>query len=246
MNTEILWSVDDHVNPITGIAGVTDVVAATYNTIYLLKHAAMLFIVSDNDAAKRALKLFPDSALVGESTEPGLMFFSTNSPVAISKVNWTGKTVIQKTNNGTVAVAETIARGADPVFGFHWANIETVADWLIKRKEQRSKINEVKTRIKDSITLIASGGREQVFSHVQGRLLEDWYCCQALKKLIEGKKVNYKKYFELSRKSIMQQYPHGDPSDETKELVLKANTLPGIIPVFKQAGEGIYKVENAI
>ena len=239
MNVDILWSVDDDNSPINGIAGVTDVVAATYNTIYLLKNAKKLISVKDNESANRALKKFSEGLLVGESTEPGLEFYCSNSPVEIAKHNWYGKTVIQKTNNGTVAVAETIDRGASLVFGFHWANIVTVAEWLLK-----AKLPNFHDKL--SLSLIACGGREDIFKKVKKHLLEDYYCCLALRELIEGKKVDYQKYFQLSKKSIKEQYPKGDPTKATRDLVLQEDTLSGIVPKFIRIDDGIFRVENAI
>ena len=233
MNITLLWSVNsDGKIPTKGITGVTDVVAATFNTLALLARAKKLYIVRDNASALRALKMFPGSLLVGESTEPGLPFICPNSPPKVMKLDVTGKTVIQKTNNGTTAVADAIARGASPVFAFHWANLATTAKWLT-------------SLLPSKVTLIASGGREEVFKPHRGHLLEDWYCAEALKKILQGEEVDYENYFKMSRQSILKQYPKGDPSAETLDLVLqKKEVFAQVVPLFQDIGQGVYKVAN--
>lgn len=229
----ICWAVENEKTPIRGAAGVTDVVAATFNILKLLRDSKELYIVRDNSAALRALKMFPKALLVGESTEPGLPFFCSNSPPKVMKLDVKGKTIIQKTNNGTTAVADAIARGAEPVFEFHWANLKTTANWLKKQRASR-------------VTLIASGGREDVFKSHQGHLMDDWYCAEALSKLLNGEKIDYRKYFLQSRRSIKKQYPQGDPSPETLALVFdEKETFPNIIPLFKSEEDGIVSVHNA-
>ena len=235
MKCSLYWSVDsDGKTPIDGIAGVTDVVSASFNTLRLIRDAKKLFIVRDNDATRRALKKYSDALLIGESTEPGLPFICSNNPVDVLKVEIGGKTIIQKTNNGTTAVADAITRSADPVFSFHWANIKTIADWLKKQNPSH-------------ITLIASGGREEVFKKSHGHLMEDWYCAEALQRLLTGKRIDYDAYFLETRKTMSLQYPAGDPGEEAMTLLFQKKELfSGIVPVFTRIDEGIYRASNSL
>lgn len=199
-----------------------DVLAASYNIIHLVQKAHRLFTVTKASVLD-VLARYPDAVLIGETDDRALYerirekFISSNSPVSVTNTSVQGKDVVLITNNGTHTLAELIHRKADPVIVGHWVNISAVADYLLTSGTH------------ENIYLVPSGGREQVFAHVEGKLTEDYTCAQAVRDLLLGKPRDFEDDFRRSRDSIAAQYPAPQKEDELA-LIFQKNTT-NVIPL---------------
>lgn len=223
--------------PIDGPAVMFDVLAASYNIIHLSQKARRLFAVTKASVLD-ALARYPDAVLIGETDDQALYerirekFISSNSPVSVTDASVQGKDVVLITNNGTNTLAELIDRRADSVIVGHWVNISAVADYLLTSETY------------EKIHLVPSGGRELVFAHVEGKLMEDYICAQALRDLLLGKPRDFKDDFRQSRTSIAAQYPVPQKEDELA-LIFQKNTT-NVIPLCFPLASGIIEVKAIV
>jgi phosphosulfolactate phosphohydrolase-like enzyme len=240
------WGVENSGMPIQAeTAFVTDVVSASFNTLALMARGAEKIYIAGSDAAvHRALAHFSseDIVLVGESSDHTLKFICNNNPLNVMNADVKGKVVILKTHNGTATIAETYKRlGGDKkrVFSFHWANIHAAENWVISHNIYR-------------IALVASGGREEVFS--EHRLLEDWYAVLGFNQLLKGVPITeerHRRYILLTRQGIDKQYPANMKLTEAELSLLLSDLsrfsgiLPEYRPVFDNEEE-LFEVINAL
>lgn len=229
----ILWPWEIN-SPIKGPAVMLDVLAASYNVIHLVRMTRRLFTVT-MDSVRDAMEQFPDAFLIGETDDPTLSqklrkkFVSSNSPVSVINAPVIGKIVILITNNGTHTLSELIDHYASPVIIGHWINISAVADYLLA------------SRTHGEIHLIPSGGREQVFARVGGKLTEDYTCAEALRNLLLGKPRDFEDDFRRSRDSIAAQYPVPQKEDDLA-LIFQTNTTD-VVPICSPISSGIIEVK---
>lgn len=228
----ILWPWEIK-GPIDRSAVMFDVLAASYNIIHLAGKAQRLFTVTEETVAD-ALELFPDAVLIGETDDLQLYemlkdrFIASNSPTVVVRADVDGKDVILITNNGTHTLAELIDHQANPVIVGHWVNIGAVIEYL-------------RALGSSSVYLVPSGGREERFKIFGGKLMEDWYCAEAMADLLAGKPHDYNSDFSKSKQSIRDQY-NNSKEDELVPILLQAN-ITRTVPVCYQLSHGIIEVK---
>ena len=226
----ILWPWEIK-SPIEGPAVMFDVLAASHNIIHLAQIAKRLFTVTKKKVLE-ALDRYPDAVLIGETDNPQLYaqlkekFISSNQPSTVLRADVANKDVVLITNNGTHTLSELIEHQANPVIVGHWINIDAVVAYLRNQKGDR-------------IHLVPSGGREKIFENVGGKLMEDWYCAQAMKDLIIGTSRDYKNDFRASREFIHTIAPQDE--DELL-LILRVNTT-NVVPLCYPISSGIIEVK---
>lgn len=218
-------------SPIEGPAVMFDVLAASHNIIHLSQKARRLFTVTKNGALE-ALGRFPDAVLIGETDNSQLYeklqskFISSNQPSSVLAVDVSGRDVILITNNGTHTIVELIDKGANPVIVGHWINIDAVTEYIRISNSKR-------------IYLVPSGGREKIFEHIGGKLMEDWYCAEAMRGRINGQSRNYENDFIKSREFIHSVAPQDE--DELL-LILRLNSTT-VVPLCYPISFGIIEVK---
>lgn len=210
-----------------------DVIAASYNIIYLSKQANELYVTT-KEAVEDTLAKVPDALLIGEIDEPALYeklknkFVATNSPRAIAKVDVTERKVILISNNGTHTLSELLKFGAGPVFVGHYANITALTTILNQQTSQ------------EPILLVPSGGREINFKK-DPNLYEDLACARTVQKLLLGNSVNFNADFSAIRRRISAQYGSSPPSPETINLLMQADIFL-VVPRCHRTGDNLIRV----
>ncbi|OGG17616.1 hypothetical protein A3D78_05175 [Candidatus Gottesmanbacteria bacterium RIFCSPHIGHO2_02_FULL_39_14] len=225
------WDLPDKIN---GPAVMFDVNAASHNIAYLVKIALELLVV-DKKNVHQALKAIPEAVLAGESDDPLLQkrFFVSNSASLVNKADLHKKKVILITNNGTHTINELWEKGADPILVAGYANLQTVANWLLR--------NYLDTPM---ITLVPSGGREERYAQNRN-LLEDLLCAQALEKLLREKKPDLKADFSKARKFIKDHNPQYWPTKEADlALIFTEKDLYQVVPICIKHKNGFLQIKN--
>ncbi|OGG09613.1 hypothetical protein A2154_03090 [Candidatus Gottesmanbacteria bacterium RBG_16_43_7] len=216
---------------LTGPVVMFDILAASFNIIYLSGITSELWVVS-NDTVHMALEKINDAVLVGESTDPRLhqKFSVTNNPVDIVNANLKSKKVILITNNGTQTLGELWTKGARPVIIGHYVNSNAVIKYLRNNYAESA-----------GISLVPSGGREEVF-HADPNLKEDLYCAQAYADLLAGNNPDYNSLFEKSRESFAIQYPPtSQPTPAQLSLIFQIAKYD-TVPICRKESSGILQV----
>ena len=116
-----------------GLTVIIDVFRAMTVEAYIMNnHAKKLYPVGDKDFAYEYRKAHPDTVLVGERGGvmlPGFDF--GNSPSQVSRVDFSGKTVLHTTSAGTQGTVN--ATGAEEILTGSLVNADAIARYIRKR-----------------------------------------------------------------------------------------------------------------
>ncbi len=183
-----------------GIAVIIDVFRAFTLEPYLYDHGAKEILATGSEQAARAYKReHPDCILIGERSGKILPGFDYgNSPYAVSDVDFTGKTVMHTTSNGTQGIDN--ACNAEEVLVASFVNAKATCDYI--RKKEPS-----------TVSLVAMGWLGKITE-------EDVLCAQYMKSLLLNdemkdideallnlKEQEGKKFFDPSQSDV---FPEGD------------------------------------
>lgn len=211
-----------------------DVNSASHNIAYL-SAICELYVVSKDNVWK-ALDIIKDAVLVGESDDPELKkkFYARNSASEIIKADLKNQKVILITNNGTKTINEIWDKGASPIIACDYANLHTVANWLIENYMGAAEI-----------TLVPAGGREAIYSP-DPNLLEDLICAQAMADLLKGKVPDLKSGFDRSIKYIHKTNPISSPSGADLQELFTTKDKFRTVPVCFMHKNGILEIRDLI
>jgi phosphosulfolactate phosphohydrolase-like enzyme len=219
------WDLPDR---LTGPAVMLDVISASFNIVYLVGHAKELYVTTHANVYA-ALENVPDAVLIGESDDPVLKkkFIATNSAAMIVQTPVEGKKVIFISFNGTQTIGELLDKGAKPVIVANYANMHAVAKWLLSQHQ-----------LSDSITLVPSGGREEIFA-ANHNLDEDLLAALALEELLRGNEPDFETYFKKSRQSLLRNYPIDKQPSKSLPFVFTASDTYPVIPICEKLPNGL-------
>ncbi len=220
---------------LNGPAVMFDVVAASHNIAYLVSGASELYVATRTNV-HFALNEVPDALLIGECEDSSLQgrFASGNDASSVVNVDVRGKKIILITINGTHTLDEIWDKGAEPLITVDYANIHSVAEWLLK---ERPNV--------EAITLVPSGGREKVFSS-NPDLLEDLLCAESMRCLLRGEEPDFKNNFVLSKRFIDQCYPQHWPTKQADlDLIFTDCDLYPVVPICEKSTAGLMRIVNA-
>lgn len=232
INVSFPWELPNNIH---GPAVVFDVVAASHNIANLVSRADQLYVVT-KDTVHYALHEIPDAVLVGESDDLTLRekFVASNSVSSIAQTDVKAKKVILITNNGTHTLAELWDKGARPLVVASYANLDSTVNWLLDKESNA-----------ESITLVPSGGREQIFAS-SPNLLEDLLCAKAAEDLLRGRVPNFEQDFLTAREFIDQHYPQSWPTkEEDLTLIFSSSEIYPVVPLCEKLPNGLLKVVTA-
>jgi len=102
---------NDTAHPVEGAAVVVDVLRAFTTAAYAFAAGAGKILLAANDEAALTTKAAVRDSLAVKDGPPAAGFDFVNSPALISEADLRGRTLVQRTTNGTVGA--TAARGAD-------------------------------------------------------------------------------------------------------------------------------------
>ncbi len=228
------WELKERTIQLTGPAVVFDVMAATYNMIFIVQRAKELYVTTKT-GVKAAIKSLPDAVLIGEVDDPVLydelkdVFISSNSPASIQKADVANKRVILISNNGTHAASEVLDAGASSVRVGHYANFFAVVDQL--RLDGRE------------VTLVPSGGSEAIFA-ANPKLIEDSLCARSMQRALKGERIDLPSDFERIRREMNLYYGSHMPTSADMDVVFQENTF-SIVPWCERVDEALIRVQRA-
>lgn len=202
-----------------GVAVIVDVYRAFTSASVAFRQGACRIIMVDRP--EQALALRDQGAgdlCLGEVDGIKVRGFDYgNSPWELSKVDLTGKTLIQSTGAGTRGVVG--AAGAEAVFAAALVNAEATAAAITALEAER-------------VSIVAMGSRGEVRSE------EDELCALYLRNRLQGFRSDRSALRALLRASCDSakfddpQLPHFDPRD--RDIALQADTIPIAIRVRKE------------
>lgn len=215
------------------IVVVADVFAATTNLSYLLSQKIEDLILVNSAIFKKIKKIFPDALIIGESPDPAIKFAASNNPFYIRKINITGRKVLYMTNNGTRVIQLALDRGAAKVYTAGFVNLNAVATFL-------------KLKSLSDIILVPAGEYQlPKWGYSSDHALEDLFCVQVLKTIVEEKKPKLEKKISKARKFILQYYPKRETRKVDLEIIFNVNSL-AIVPVCRYKNNDLIHVVKAV
>ena len=200
-----------------GVTVIIDVFRAfSLESVLFRNGAEKIICVEKEELARKLHQDDPDTVLIGERNGRILPGFDYgNSPDAIKDSDFSGKTVIHTTTNGTRGLAE--AKGASALLCASLRNAEATADYI-------------RGLVPDVVSLVCMGW-------VDRETEEDTLCAEYLKSLLENrpladlpercidlKNVEGKKFFDPNRQDV---FPEADfwmciqPDQENFAIVSK-------------------------
>ena len=183
-----------------GVTVIIDVFRAfSLESVLFRNGAEKIICVEKEELARKLHQDDPDTVLIGERNGRILPGFDYgNSPDAIKDIDFSGKTVIHTTTNGTRGLAE--AKGASALLCASLRNAEATADYI-------------RGLVPDVVSLVCMGW-------VDRETEEDTLCAEYLKSLLENrpladlpercndlKNAEGKKFFDPNRQDV---FPEGD------------------------------------
>lgn len=149
-----------------GITVIIDVFRAFTLEAYLFDQGAeKIYTVAEKETAYDLKKAHPEYILIGERDGKILPGFDYgNSPSAVKGIDFSGKTFVHTTSNGTQGIANAV--NADEILTGSLVNAKATADYIFSRSAE-------------DVSLVCMGwkGRDTE---------EDILCAQYLKSLLEG------------------------------------------------------------
>ena len=200
-----------------GVTVIIDVFRAfSLESVLFRNGAEKIICVEKEELARKLHQDDPDTVLIGERNGRILPGFDYgNSPDALKDIDFSGKTVIHTTTNGTRGLAE--AKGASALLCASLRNAEATADYI-------------RGLVPDVVSLVCMGW-------VDRETEEDTLCAEYLKSLLENrpladlpercidlKNVEGKKFFDPNRQDV---FPEADfwmciqPDQENFAIVSK-------------------------
>lgn len=171
MNIKILHGIEG-AKEATGIAVIIDVFRAFTVEAYLINNGAeKLIAVGDIQIAYDYKSANKDCILVGErhgKIQPG--FDYGNSPSQIQNVDFSGKTVIHTTSNGTQGIAN--AKNAEEILTGSLVNARAIAEYI-------------KSKSPEEVSLVCMGSRTQTE--------EDNLCAYYIRSILENTYIDLEK-----------------------------------------------------
>lgn len=197
-----------------GIVIIIDVLrACTTIPILFYKGAKEIIPVTTIEEAERFEK--QKYVLVGEGEAGGRhnAFHHNNSPSEVYKEDFTGKSIVLRSNNATQAILNV--EKAEEIVLASFVNLEAVANYI---KDKNPK----------KVTMIALG-------RLGKRGLEDDICAEAIKLSLEGKSFdfeNMKKVIYVCDCAKLVRETLGVPKDV--DMALELNSYPVVPKIFTE------------
>jgi 2-phosphosulfolactate phosphatase len=199
-----------------GVTVVIDVFRAFSTACYVFHNGAdKIHPVGSIETAYQLQDLHPDWLLMGEKDEqtiPG--FHYGNSPTFVKDIDFTGKTVIQRTSAGTQGLVN--ATGAEILLTGSFVNAGALVKYIRKADPQY-------------LSLVCMG------YSAEHPIEEDTFCAEYLRNELEGKANDFKLMKETIRKTSAQRFfapenQHFSPSSDY-ELCLDLNRFDFILKI---------------
>lgn len=226
MKIEIIKSVEEaHIAK--GLAVVIDVFRAFSTEAYIFANGAGKIIpVRDLDEAHRLKKENPDFILLGE--RGGLKvegFDYGNSPTEILNVDFSGKTIIHTTSNGTKGIINAI--NADTILAGSFLTASSIIKFI-----QQNNI--------ENVFLVST-------SHDVENHNEDILCAHYIRDVLEGKEISESEIKDIAAKTnaYSELFDELDVPKTDFELCLDINKFDFVIKTVKENGR-IYLVKEVI
>ncbi len=226
MKIEIIDSLEN-AHTATGLAVVIDVFRAFSVQAYLFANGAEKIIPRDHDLGYFELKeANPDFVLLGERKGVKVEGFDYgNSPTEILNIDFSGKTIIHTTSNGTKGLVN--AKNAEIVL----AGSFLIADSIIKF---------IKNQNPEKVCLISTSPHETNEN-------EDMMLANYIKDALEGKTINESEIREMTKKTSAYSYLFDEINVPVTDfdLCLDFNRFNFIIKKVEKNGE-LYLIKEEV
>ena len=185
-----------------------------------------MFIVNEDNLIK-IKNNYPDSLVVGESDKlPKESFAAQNLPYNIKKLKLKNKTVLYMSNNGSRVIEKAIKINPHFVITASFNNLLAVSSWILNHNFL-------------SVNLISSGER----SFLDCKADEDFYCAQALGKLLKNDKSKNSYYLKKSKNFVRFAYAPPGFLKENYSFIFTLNRF-SLVPICYFEKEGYISIKQ--
>ena len=175
-----------------GLTVIIDVFRAFSTACYVIHNGAVkILTVALKEEAFTLKEKYPEYILMGEENErmiPGFDF--GNSPYHILNVDFTSRTVVQRTTAGTQGLVNAL--NADELLTGSFVNANAVVEYILRKKPDR-------------ISLVGMG-----YSTLEP-VEEDVFCAQYIRNTLLGEKTNYVEMVDVIKRTSARRFY--DPSN---------------------------------
>lgn len=226
MKINYFWSWEVPDEPVD-VYVIIDVYAATSNIpVMLFMKPKNLFVINE-DSLINIKNKYPNSLLVGESDElPKEMFAAKNLPYNIGKLKLKNKTILYMSNNGSRVIEKVIRVHPQFVVTASFNNLFAVSTWITNHNFSL-------------INIISSG--EKSFPDYEAN--EDFYCAQALGRLLKKDKSKISYYLKKAKDFVKSAYSPPVPLKENYSLIFTLNRF-SLVPICYFEKEGYISIKQ--
>lgn len=205
----------------TGLTAIIDVIRACTTVPILFKQGAteIVPVRTAEDAEEYAKRGYLPIG-EGRSGRERKIFKHNNSPSEVSKVDFSGKKIVFRTNNATQAILN--AKKATDIILASFVNLDSVVDYIKEKKT-------------DDITIVPLG-------RLGHKGPEDEFCAQAIYLQLRGEPYDFEDMKDKIREDKFAIYVSKElkrPKDV--DMALKLNSYPVIPRVYTVKGEKVLK-----
>lgn len=210
INSYWLWEVPSKLD---GLAIIVDTFAAMTNLSIILSNNPHKLVIINDRLLSKAKEIYKDGLVVGESSVfPKNTFVCSNYPSDIAKHNFTNKTVLYMTLNGTRAI-ELVWKLTKNVIGCSFNNMNAVKQYVNREKIQ-------------TVHIIKSGESNQM-------VLEDEMCAEVIMKELQGKVYNWDDIVRRIKDYLYNYYTASLKDFESFDIAAKRNKYFIVPSIYK-------------